>query len=74
MIDFLQTSNKLSSKKKRQINKNKWKVSIKKTSLKKAIINSLESSNKTSKPKAKNIDIAIICTDAYYAACYFPET
>ena len=80
MTDFLQTPNKLSSKKKRQINKSKQKTSIGETSSKKATISSLDSSNKKelpvpilatkkSDPKAKDIDIAIIGADAYCAAC-----
>ena len=81
MTDFLQTSNKLSSKKRRQINKSKRKASIKESSSRKATINSLESSDKkklpvsiptskTSKLKAKDIDIAMIGVDTYRAACY----
>ena len=50
MTNFLQTPNKLSSKKKRQINKSKQKTSITKTSLRKAIISSLDSSNKKKLP------------------------
>ena len=80
MTNFLQTSNKLSSKKRKQINKSKRKASIGEFSLRKAIINSLESSNKKelpvpilitkiSEPKAKDIDIAMIDADAYHAAC-----
>ena len=46
MTNFLQTPNKLSSKKKRQINKNKQKASIGEISLNKATINSLKSSDK----------------------------
>ena len=81
MTDFLQMPNKLSSKKRRQINKNKRKTSIEESSLRKATINSLESSDKkelpvpipttkTSEPKAKDIDIAMIGADAYRAACH----
>ena len=81
MTDFLQTPNKLSSKKKRQINKSKRKASIEKSSSRKATINSLESfdkkelpvsilTTKTSKPKAKDIDIAMIGADAYCTACH----
>ncbi len=80
MTDFLQTPDKLSSKKRRQINKNKQKASIEEISSRKATINSLDSSNKkellvplvaikTSKPKAKDIDIAMIDVDAYRTAC-----
>ena len=79
MTDFLQIPNKSSSKKRRQINKSKQKASIKESSSRKATINSLESSNKkellvpipttkTSEPKAKDIDIAMIGADAYRAA------
>ena len=77
--------NKLSSKKKRQINKSKQKANIKETSLGKATISSLKSSNKKEllasilvikilKPKAKNIDIAIIGTDAYCIVCHLKKT
>ncbi len=80
MTDFLQTPDKLSSKKKRQINKSKRKASIGETSSRKATINSLDSSDKkelsvslvaikTLEPKAKDINIAIIGADAYRAAC-----
>ncbi len=80
MTDFLQMPDKLSSKKKRQINKSKQKASIGKTSARKATISSLNSSNekqlpvplatiKTSEPTAKDIDIAMIGANAYYAAC-----
>ena len=80
MTNFLQMPNKLSSKKKRQINKSKRKANIGETSSRKATINSLESfqkkelpvlilTTKTSKPKAKNIDIAMIGVDTYRAAC-----
>ena len=79
MTDFLQTPNKLSSKKRGQINKSKRKASIRKTSPRKATISSLESSDKkelpvpilttkTSKPKAKDIDIAMIGANAYRVA------
>ena len=81
MTDFLQTPNKLFCKKRRQINKSKRKASIKESSSRKTTINSLESSDKkelpvsipttkTSKPKAKDIDIAMIGADAYRAACH----
>ena len=71
--------NKLSSKKRRQIIKNKRKTSIGKTSSRKAIISSLNSFDKKellvsipitkkSNLKAKNIDIAIIGADVYYVA------
>ena len=72
--------NKLFNKKRRSINKNKQKASIKKTSSRKATISSLESSDKKklSVPipaikilefKAKDIDIAMIGADAYCIAC-----
>ena len=81
MTDFLQTPNKLFSKKRRQINKSKRKANIEESSSRKATINSLESSNKkelpvpipttkTSEPKAKDIDIAIIGANAHCAACH----
>ncbi len=80
MTDFLQMPDKLSSKKRRQINKSKRKASIGETSSRKATMNSLDSSDKkelsvslatikTSEPKAKNIDIAMIGVNAYHAAC-----
>ena len=80
MTDFLHTPNKLFSKKRRQINKSKQKTSIGETSVKKAIMRSLDSSDKKelpvpilatkkSNPKAKNIDIAMISADTYCAAC-----
>ncbi len=69
------------NKKRRQINKSKQKASIKEINSRKATINSLDSSNKkelpvplavikTSKSKAKDINIAMIGTDVYCAACY----
>ena len=82
--DFLQMPKKLSSKKRRQINKNIQMTSIRETSSRKAIISSLGSSDrkelpvpilaiKTLEPKAKDIDIAIIGEDAYRAACHLKE-
>ena len=79
MTDFLQTPNKLSGKKRRQINKNKQKASLGETSSRKAIINSLDSLDKKElpvsipatiklEPKAKDIDIAMIGADAYCIA------
>ena len=79
MTNFLQTPNKLSSKKKRQINKSKRKASIGGTSLRKATIHSLNNSDKkellvlipvtkTLELKAQDINIAMIGTDAYHAA------
>ena len=78
LTNFLQTINKLSSKKRRQINKNKRKTNVGETSSKKATISSLDSfdkkklpvpilATKKSDPKAKNIDIAMIGADAYCA-------
>ena len=80
ITNFLQTPNKLSNKKRRQINQSNWKASLEKTSFKKAIISSLDSLEKKELPipilvtvklnrKAKDIDIAIIGTDTYRAAC-----
>ncbi len=80
MTDFLQTPNKLSVKKRRQINKSKRKASLGETSSRKPIISSLDSPDKKesplpipatikSEPKAKDIDIAMIGADAYRAAC-----
>ena len=76
--------NKLSSKKKRQINKNKRKTRIKETSSRKAIISNLEIFNKKellvpipatkiSEPKVKDINIVLISTDAYCIACYLKK-
>ena len=75
----MQLLNKLSNKKRRQINKNKQKVCIRETSLKKVIISSLSSLNKKqlsvsilaikkSLPKTQDIDIAIISANTCYAA------
>ena len=80
MTNFLQILNKLSSKKRKQINKSKQKTNIEKTSSRKAIIYSLDSFDKKELPililttkksdlNTKNIDIAMICTDAYCATC-----
>ena len=80
MNDFLEMSNKLFSKKKRQINKSKRKISIEEINSKKATISSLDSSDKKkllvpmpatkkSDLKAKNINIAMIGPDSYCAAC-----
>lgn len=44
MTDFLLILNKLSSKKRKQVNKSKQKVSIRKTSLRKTTISSLDNS------------------------------
>ena len=84
ITNFLQTPNKLSSKKRRRINKSKQNANIVETSSRKATINSLESSDKKelpvpipttkiSKPKAKDIDIAMIGADAYCAAYYLKK-
>ena len=80
ITNFLQTSNKLSSKKRRQINKNKQKTSIGKTSSRKATISYLNNSDKKklpvpilaikkSEPGTKDIDIAMISVDAHCIAC-----
>ena len=85
MTDFLQTPNKLANKKKKYRNKSKQKVSIKEITSKKAIISSLKNSDKkelpvpilatkTLKPKAKNINIAIIDMNAYFIACCLKKT
>ncbi len=71
----------MSCKKRRQINKSKQKASIGETSSRKATINSLDTSDKeelpvllavikTSEPKIKDIDIAMIGGDTYRAAYY----
>ena len=81
MTDFLQEPNKLSSKKRRQINESKLKASIRETSSRKVTISSLDNSNKkklpililttkTSEPKTKDIDIAMIGADVYHAVCH----
>ncbi len=81
MTDFLQIPSKLFSKKKKQINKSKQKASIGKTSSWKATINSLHNfdkkellvplaATKTSESKAKDINISMISTDTYCAACH----
>lgn len=46
ITDFLQMINKLSSKKRKQINKSKRKASLRETSSRKSIISSLNSSDK----------------------------
>ena len=80
MTDFLQTPNKLSSKKRRQINQSKQKASLGETSSRKAIISSLDSLEKKELPvpilatvksnrKAKDTDKAMIGANAYRAAC-----
>ena len=78
-------SYKLSSKKKKQINKSKQKANIKKTSSRKLIISNLKSFEKnvlsvpipvikTSKSKAKNINIAMIDANSYHLPCRFKKT
>ncbi len=80
MTNFLQIPNKLSSKKKRQINKSKRKTSIGETNERKAIFSSLDSSDKkellvpilaikTSEAKTQDINIDMIGADAYCVAC-----
>ena len=80
ITDFLQTLNKLSSKKRRQINKNKRNTSIEEISSRKATISNLDNSDKkelpvsitvTKKldPKTKDIDIAMIDADVYCVNC-----
>lgn len=67
--------NKFFSKKRRQINKNNWKASLRETSFKKTIIGSLNISDKKelsvsilviikSEPKTKAINLAIIGVNA----------
>ena len=79
MTDFLQMPNKLSSEKRRQINKSKQKINIEETNLVKTTITSLDSFHKKELPvsilttkksdiKAKKIDIVMIGKDIYYAA------
>ncbi len=76
--------NNLSSKKTRQINKSKQKTTIRETSPRTTTISCLDNSDKkklsipivvikTSEPKTKNIDIAMIDADAYYLACYLKK-
>lgn len=78
MTDFLQTPKKLSGKKKRPINKSNRKKSLKETNSKKAIISSSKNPRKKElsvsilvtiklKPKAEDMDIAIISSDVYGA-------
>ena len=50
MTDFLQTPNKLSNKKRREINQSKQKTSIGETSLRKAIMSNLDSLDKIELP------------------------
>ena len=80
MTDFLQTPDKLFSKKRRQPNQSKQKMNIRETSLRKTTINCLDSfdkkklltllaATKTSELKDKNIDIAIIGANDHCAAC-----
>lgn len=85
MIEFLQISNKLFNKKRRQINKSKQKADLQETSLIKATINSEDSFDKKElrvfipaikklKSRIKNIDIAMIDANTYCAACYLKKT
>lgn len=78
MTDIFQKPDKLSCKKKRQINKNMEKTGTEKTSSK-ATISNLDIFDKNalsvfitlikiSKPKAQNIDIAMIDVDTYFLA------
>lgn len=84
MNDFLQMLYKLLSKKRRQINKTKQKSNVKKTSLRKATISSLNNSVKKellililvikiSKPKIQDINITMIDADIYCAACHLKK-
>lgn len=85
MTDFLQIPNKSSNKKRREINKSKWKTSIGETSLKKGIISSLNSSDKKKllipilitkiwESKAQNIKIVMINMDTYCVTCHLKRT
>lgn len=78
MTYFFQTRNKLFSKKKRPINKIKWKVSWKKISSRKSIIYIWNSNDKKQwsvflrvfikwNPKAKNIHWVMIVMNTYCA-------
>ena len=84
MINFLQIPNKLSSKKKKQINKSKQNASIKETSSRKATISNLKSSDQKELPvpilvtkilkfKPKDIDIAMIDVDVYHIVYYLKK-
>ena len=84
MTNLLQISNKLSNKKKRQINKIKLKANIREVSSRKATISYLKSfdrkklsvlisATKISKPKAKNINIVIISAKVYYVVYYLKK-
>lgn len=79
--NFLQTANTFFSKKRKQINKIMWKVSIGETNLRKATISSLDSFDKKKLPvlipiikkskfNTKNINIVIIGANVYYTAFY----
>lgn len=79
MPDFLQMPNKLTDKKRRQINKSKPKASLRETSSKKVIIGSFNNFDKKvwsvsipaiikSKLQAKDIDIVMIAADTYRVA------
>ena len=84
MNEFLHMLDKLSSKKLKQINKSKQKVSIGEINSTKAIINSLDSldkkelsvflvTTKTSEPKAKDNDITMIDGNAYCTTSYIKK-
>ena len=84
ITDFFQVQNKLSSKKKRQINKNKRKTRIEEISPREASISSLNSFDKKellvhilvikkSLPKTQDIDIAMISANAYCANCHLKK-
>lgn len=56
MTEFLQTPNELSNKKKRQINKSKWKRSIRESRSREVIISYLDSFDK------KELSVSILVT------------
>ena len=77
-------SNKLPSKKKKQINKSKRKISIREISSRKATISSLKNFDKKElpvpilatkilKPKVKDVNITMIGVDAYCIACHLKQ-
>lgn len=77
-------SNKFSSKKKRQINKSKQKISIREIKARKIIISSLNSFDKKKLPisilaikklnfKAKNANITMVKANQYYIVCYLKK-
>lgn len=80
MIDFLQMQNKLSGKKRKEINKSKQTTSLGETGSRKAITSILNSFDEKklptsisailkSEPNTKNIDITIIDADVYCTTC-----